>query len=47
MLFVFGSPRSGTTLLAQILNSHPEIVVPHETDFIIPFVFVFDRIPDR
>jgi len=46
MLFVFGSPRSGTTLLAQCLNAHPDIVVPDETDFIIPAAFVFDRIPD-
>jgi len=46
MFFIFGMPRSGTTLLAQCLNAHPEIVVPHETDFIIPLAFIFDRIND-
>jgi hypothetical protein len=46
MFFIFGSPRSGTTLLAQCLNAHPEIVIPHETDFIIPMAFVCDRITD-
>jgi hypothetical protein len=46
MFFVFGSPRSGTTLLAQSLDAHQDIVVPHETDFIIPMAFVFDRIAD-
>jgi hypothetical protein len=44
MFFVFGSPRSGTTLLAQCLNNHSEIVVPHETSFIIPMSFVFSSI---
>lgn len=44
MFFVFGSPRSGTTLLAQCLNAHDEIVIPYETDFIVPMAFVFDRI---
>lgn len=44
MFFVFGSPRSGTTLLAQCLNNHSEIVIPHETSFIIPMAFVFTSI---
>lgn len=47
MFFVFGSPRSGTTLLAQCLSAHPDLVVPNETDFIIPMAFVFDRIKDE
>jgi hypothetical protein len=46
MFIIFGSPRSGTTLLAQCLSAHPEVIVPHETDFIIPAAFVFDRIDD-
>ena len=46
MFFIFGTPRSGTTLLAQCLQAHRDIVVPHETDFIIPMAFVFDRIAD-
>lgn len=47
MFFIFGMPRSGTTLLAQCLNANPEIVVPHETDFIIPMTFIIDRINDE
>lgn len=47
MFFIFGTPRSGTTLLAQCLNAHSELVVPHETDFIIPMAFIFDRISDE
>ena len=47
MFFIFGMPRSGTTLLAQCLNAHSKIVVPHETDFIIPMAFIFDRIRDE
>jgi len=46
MFIIFGSPRSGTTLLAQCLSAHPELFVPDETDFIIPVAFVFDRIND-
>lgn len=46
MFFVFGSPRSGTTLLAQMLDRHDRIVIPHETDFIIPMAFIHDRIRD-
>jgi hypothetical protein len=46
VFFIFGSPRSGTTLLAQCLNAHPDVIVPHETDFIIPSAFVFDRVTD-
>ena len=44
---ILGSMRSGTTLLAQCLNAHPELVVPDETDFIIPTAFLIDRIPDE
>lgn len=46
MFHVHGSPRSGTTLLAQCLNAHPEILVPHETDFIVPLAFLMDRVKD-
>ncbi len=38
MFFVFGSPRSGTTLMAQCLSSHTDIIIPHETDFICAFI---------
>lgn len=46
MFFIFGTARSGTTLLAQCLNAHPELVVPHETDFLVPMAFIHDRIRD-
>jgi hypothetical protein len=46
MFFVFGSPRSGTTLLAQTLAAHPDIAVPDETDFIVPLAFIVDRVRD-
>lgn len=47
MFFIFGMPRSGTTLLSQCLSAHPEIIVPHETDFIIPMAFIIDRIDNE
>jgi hypothetical protein len=46
MLYLFGCPRSGTTLLAQSLNCHSQILIPYETDFLVPVAFVFDRIAD-
>lgn len=46
MFHLFGSPRSGTTLLAQCLNAHPKICIPDETDFIVPLAFLFDRVTD-
>lgn len=46
MFFVFGSPRSGTTLISQSLSAHPEIHVPNETQFIVPAAFLFDRMDD-
>lgn len=46
MFIIFGSPRSGTTFLKESLNQNPAIVIPHETDFIIPLAFLVNRIPD-
>ena len=46
MFIIFGSPRSGTTLLSSILNSHSDVLIPDETDFIVPILFIFDRIKD-
>ena len=46
MFLILGTPRSGTTLLAQTLNAHSRIAVPHETDFIVPMAFVCDRVRD-
>ena len=47
MFFIFGTPRSGTTLLSTCLSANSEIIVPDETDFIIPMAFIFDRINDE
>jgi hypothetical protein len=46
MFTVQGMPRSGTTLLAQCLNAHPAIVVPDETDFMVPAAHAFCLIDD-
>ncbi len=46
MFLVFGQPRSGTTLVAQCLNVHPDLVVPHETDVLVPLAFLLDRVED-
>jgi hypothetical protein len=34
-VFVGGCPRSGTTLLRTMLNTHPALAMPHETRFLI------------
>lgn len=47
MFIIFGSPRSGTTFLRESLNQNPAIVIPHETDFIVPLAFLIDRIRDE
>jgi hypothetical protein len=44
--FIFGSPRSGTTLLCASLELNDKIVVPDETDFVVPMGFIFDRVKD-
>lgn len=31
--FIFGNPRSGTSLLRLMMNNHPEIIVPPECGF--------------
>ncbi len=36
MPIVVGAPRSGTTLLRMMLDSHPELAVPPETGFLVP-----------
>ena len=40
-LFVLGCPRSGTTLLAKILNEHPAVLMTNETAV---FLFLADAI---
>lgn len=47
MFMIFGSPRSGTTLLKEMLCQHPLLQIPHETDFIIPMAFILDRVLDE
>ncbi len=47
MFVILGSMRSGTTLLAQCLNAHSALVVPDETDFVIPTAFIVDRVADE
>jgi hypothetical protein len=33
-LFIVGNKRSGSTLLVNMLNEHPEVAVTHETDIV-------------
>lgn len=42
--FIIGCPRSGTTLLQQILGRHPDVLVPPETAF---FTKLLSRWPGR
>ena len=44
MFFILGTPRSGTTLLTSILNLHQDVVIPDETDYIIPTILLCERI---
>lgn len=46
MFVVYGMPRSGTTLIAQCLNAHSELIVPDETDFMIPAAHAFRLVDD-
>ena len=47
MFIIFGSPRSGTTLLSASLNQNDHIVVPDETDFITPLSFLINTVKDE
>lgn len=47
-ILVFGAPRSGTTWLGKILDSHPDTLLRHEPDTIDPgsdYSFVPDEAP--
>lgn len=46
--FIIGSARSGTTLLRVLLTSHPDIVVPPESYFVLPVLSRADSlsVPD-
>lgn len=50
-VFVVGGARSGTTFLAKLLDSHPEVLYRHEPDSIlinteIPFIPRREQVPD-
>ncbi|HZZ43042.1 MAG TPA: sulfotransferase [Tepidisphaeraceae bacterium] len=47
MLIIFGSPRSGTTLLASTLNKHSRISIQRESDFLVPAAYLIHRISDE
>src|SRR5258707_4316970 len=35
-IFIFGAPRSGTTWLGKIFDSHPDVLYRHEPDITSP-----------
>jgi hypothetical protein len=35
-IFILGAPRSGTTWLAKIFDSHPDVIYRHEADTVVP-----------
>ncbi|MCU1429550.1 MAG: sulfotransferase, partial [Actinomycetia bacterium] len=41
--FVVGCPRSGTTLLRAMLDSHPELAIPGESYFVVELAPAFRR----
>ena len=45
-LFVLGAPRSGTTLTADLLNSHPEVLITNEVRVFSFFSHALTHIPD-
>ena len=49
-LFLFGCPRSGTSLLSRMLDSHPNIAIPYESHFydgLYPVVRRYGDLDDR
>ncbi len=49
-LFIFGCPRSGTSLLSRIFNSHPNIAIPFESHFydgLYPIVRRYGELDER
>jgi hypothetical protein len=42
-VFVVGFPRSGTTLLGQVLGSHPDVVTVDERELLADAAFAFGR----
>ena len=46
MFILFGSPRSGTTLLKECLNLSPEIYIPGQTGILGPLAHISNVVPD-
>ena len=46
-LFVIGSKRSGSTLMANLLNAHPRVFVSHESDILWILYQARDGQPER
>lgn len=46
VVFVVGCPRSGTTLVQQMLNAHPKVLIGPETHFVHRFWTTRDRYGD-
>ena len=44
--FIVGVPRSGTTLLRLMLDAHPDLAIPPETNFIHRAAEACERAPD-
>lgn len=48
--FIFGCPRSGTSLLSRMLDSHPNLAIPYESHFydgLYPVVRRYGDLDDR
>jgi hypothetical protein len=43
LLFVAGSPRSGTTLVRNLIATHPALAVPHESEWVTETAFALAR----
>ncbi|MCB9194613.1 MAG: sulfotransferase [Flavobacteriales bacterium] len=39
--FIIGADRSGTTLLSNILNNHPDIIAPPEQEFLMSLLYKY------
>jgi len=46
MFILFGSPRSGTTLLKECLNLHSGIFIPNQTTFISPVAHIMSSVSE-
>lgn len=45
-VFILGAQRSGTTMCRLMLDSHPHLAVPFETDFVLPYYYRLDEFGD-